>query len=78
MIGSGDNVVVGGGSVVVSITGAATLEPDFAAPVTATKSGAWMIAYVEPAACCSLRSCRRTGDFLRGYYAWAKFVAAVP
>jgi len=40
MIGSGGNVVVGGGLVAASITGAATLEPDLAAPVIATKSAA--------------------------------------
>jgi hypothetical protein len=66
MIGRGGTVVVVGGLVAVSITGAATSEPDFAAPVTATKSAASVIACVEPAAFCSLRSCRRSGDFLRG------------
>ena len=78
MIGSGGNVVGGGGLVAASITGAATFEPDFAAPVTATQSAASVIACVEPAAFCSLRSCRRSGDFLHGYCAGAKFVAALP
>ena len=31
----------------------------------------------ETATFCSLRSCPRTGDFLRGYDAWAEFVAAL-
>jgi hypothetical protein len=78
MIGRGGNVVVVGGLVAVSITGAATLEPAFAAPVTATRDAAWVIACVETATFCSRRSCRRVGDFLRGYCAWAEFVAAVP
>jgi hypothetical protein len=37
-----------------------------------------VIACVEPAAFCSLRSCRRIGDFLRGYFAPAELVAARP
>ena len=78
MIGRGGNLVVVGGLVAASITGAATFEPDFAAPVTASKSAASVIACVEPPAFCSLRSCRRSGDFLRGYCAGAKFVAALP
>ncbi len=40
LIRSSGNVVVVGGLIPVSITGAATLEPDFAALVTATKSAA--------------------------------------
>lgn len=63
MIGSGGNVG-GGGLVAASLTGAATLEPDLAAPVTATESAASVIACVEPAAFCSLGSCRRIDDFL--------------
>lgn len=78
MIGSGGNVIVVGGLVPVSITGAATLEPEFTAPVIATKSAASVIACVESAAFCSLRSCRRIGDFLRGYLAPAELVAARP
>jgi hypothetical protein len=54
------------------------LEPEFTAPVIATKSAASVIACVEPAAFCSLRSCRRIGDFLRGYLAPAELVAARP
>lgn len=78
MIGRGGNLVVVGGLVAASITGAATLEPEFAAPITATRDAAWVIACVETATFCSLRSCRRSGDFLRGYCAGAKFVAALP
>ena len=77
MIRSGGNVVVRWGSIGLLLTGTANVKPAFSVSVTATRDAALVIACLQTATFCSLRSCPRTGDCLRGYDAWAEFVAAL-
>ncbi|MCX6932918.1 MAG: hypothetical protein NTZ29_09555 [Verrucomicrobia bacterium] len=77
MIRSGGNAVVRWGSIGLLLTETANVKPAFSVPVIATRDAALVIACLQRATFCSLRSCPRTGDFLRGYDAWDELVAAL-